>query len=68
MIKLWLSLRPVYTIQFWSQLLLKFKAVSDVNQNFSKLKQCQENNLDAENGSCEPTLRLIRELITAIIF
>ena len=31
-------------IQFWTQLLLKFKEISDANQDFYELKQCQKNN------------------------
>ena len=31
-------------IQFWSQLLLKFKEVSDVNKHSYELRQCQNDN------------------------
>ena len=36
--------RSVHTIQFLSQLLLKFKEVSDASQHFFELKQWQKNN------------------------
>ena len=43
---------------FWSQSLLKFKEVNDVNAHFYELKQSQKKLLDPKNGSCSPTLSL----------
>ena len=50
-------LRPVHTIQCLSQLLLKFKEVSDTNEHFFEVKQCQKSNwiqkMDHVNRSSE---------------
>ena len=41
---------------FWIQFLLKFKEVTDTNQHFCELKQCQGKS-DPKIESCEPAFR-----------
>ena len=43
---------------FWSQLILRFKEVSDANQQFYQLKQCRKKQLNPKNGWCKPTLTI----------
>ena len=46
-------------IQFLEAIITQFKEITDENQHFYELKQCQKNNWiqNKKNGSCELTLR-----------
>ena len=54
--------------EFRIRYLLKFKEVTDANQDFYELKQCQRKRSDPKIGSCEQALKFVKASFSIIYF